>query len=159
MRPRCSIKIFTPIRINIMPPASSALERYFSPNRFPILIPAAEKRKVTTPIRITAGTICTSRKAKVTPADRSVLTAANSKAEQLGCPCAALELPDGTLVTGKTSDLLGALSAVLLNALKALAGIEEGGKLLPRLVVVGVEVARINAHLLDHAGDGNGGLR
>ena len=43
--------------------------------------------------------------------------------ERTGGPAAALELPDGSIVTGKTSDLLGACSALLLNALKELAGI------------------------------------
>ncbi len=41
-------------------------------------------------------------------------------------PAAAIELPDGRVVTGKTSALLGASSAVLLNALKALGGICQG---------------------------------
>ncbi len=63
--------------------------------------------------------------AKVVPSDRAVLLAANDRAKQLDCPCAALELADGSLITGKTTDLLGALSAVLLNALKQLAGIED----------------------------------
>ena len=63
--------------------------------------------------------------AKVVPSDRAVLSAANDRAKQLDCPCAALELADGSLITGKTTDLLGALSAVLLNALKQLAGIED----------------------------------
>ena len=63
--------------------------------------------------------------AKVVPTDRAVLSAANDRARLLDCPCAALELADGTLITGKTTDLLGALSAVLLNALKQLAGISD----------------------------------
>ena len=45
--------------------------------------------------------------------------------EETGAPAAALELPDGRIVTGKTSELLGASSALLLNALKELAGIEH----------------------------------
>lgn len=40
-------------------------------------------------------------------------------------PAAALELPDGKIIYGKTSDLLGASSALLLNALKELAGIDH----------------------------------
>ena len=42
-----------------------------------------------------------------------------------GLPAAAIELPDGTIVTGKTSELLGCSSAMLLNALKVLGGIED----------------------------------
>ena len=56
---------------------------------------------------------------------RSVATAANSKAQDTGKPAAAIELPDGRMVTGKTSRLLGAASAALLNALKVMAGIDD----------------------------------
>ncbi len=57
--------------------------------------------------------------------DRPVISAANVKAETTGEPAAAMELPDGRIVTGKTSPLLGASSALLLNALKTLANIED----------------------------------
>jgi uncharacterized protein (UPF0371 family) len=57
---------------------------------------------------------------------RGVSVAANAKAEATGKPATAIELPDGTIVTGKTSRLLGAASAALLNALKTLAGIDDG---------------------------------
>lgn len=42
-----------------------------------------------------------------------------------GRPAAAIELPDGTIVTGKTGPLLGAAASALLNALKRLAGIDQ----------------------------------
>ena len=51
--------------------------------------------------------------------------AALEKAEQSGGPAGAMELPDGRIITGKTSALLGAASSVLLNALKAQAGIDD----------------------------------
>ena len=57
--------------------------------------------------------------------DRKVVTAALDIEKQTGAPAAALELPDGEIIDGKTSDLLGASSALLLNALKKLAGIEH----------------------------------
>jgi len=57
--------------------------------------------------------------------DRPVVAAANAKAELTEAPAVALELPDGTIVTGKTSPLLGAASACILNALKHLAGIKK----------------------------------
>ena len=57
--------------------------------------------------------------------DRTVATAANARAEETNGPAAAIELSDGRIITGKTSDLLGASSAMLLNALKALAGIDN----------------------------------
>ena len=55
---------------------------------------------------------------------------ARTKAQQTGAPAAAFTLPDGRTVTGKTSSLLGALSACMLNALKALAGIDDSVMLL-----------------------------
>ncbi|MDY2879857.1 MAG: DUF1846 domain-containing protein [Candidatus Borkfalkiaceae bacterium] len=57
--------------------------------------------------------------------DRKVVVAANRLAEEKGCPVAAIELPDGKIVTGKTNDLFGCSSSMLLNALKYLAGIDE----------------------------------
>ena len=67
--------------------------------------------------------------------DRKVVTAARAKAESTGMPAAALELPDGKLITGKTSDLLGASSAMLLNALKYLAGLDDDLLLISREII------------------------
>ena len=61
--------------------------------------------------------------AGVTTHDRKVVSAALQKAEVTGEPAAALELPNGKIVTGKTSPLLGASAALILNALKELAEI------------------------------------
>ena len=47
------------------------------------------------------------------------------KAEATGAPAGAMVLPDGRVVTGKTSDLLGAASSLLMNALKGVAGVDE----------------------------------
>ena len=63
--------------------------------------------------------------AKISPSDRKVIVAANERAEKLGVPTAAIELQDGTIITSKTSDLLGASAALLLNALKYLGGVEH----------------------------------
>ena len=57
--------------------------------------------------------------------DRRCVAAALERAEQTDAPATAIELNDGRIVTGKTTDLLGASAAVLLNALKALAGIPK----------------------------------
>ena len=65
------------------------------------------------------------KQAKITTDDRKVTVAANKRAEDLGVPCAAIELKDGRIITSKTSDLLGASAALLLNALKELAGIDH----------------------------------
>lgn len=65
------------------------------------------------------------KQANLTSEDRPVIGAALAKAEATGEPAAAIELPDGTIVTGKTTKLLGASSAMVLNALKTLAGIDD----------------------------------
>ena len=64
------------------------------------------------------------KQAGISTEDRKVTVAAKERAEQTGgTPAAAIELEDGRLLTGKTSDLLGASAALLLNTLKELAGI------------------------------------
>ena len=63
------------------------------------------------------------KQAKITTDKRQVVKAANALAEAKGSPCAALELEDGTVITGKTTNLLGASAALLLNAVKVLGQI------------------------------------
>ena len=65
------------------------------------------------------------KQAKVSVTDRAVVTVAKQVAEERQCAVIALELADGTIVTGKTTDLLGPASAVLLNAIKALGNIAD----------------------------------
>lgn len=67
--------------------------------------------------------------------DRITVHAANAVKERTGGPAAAIELTDGRIVTGKTSDLFGCSSAMLLNALKTLAGIPDEIKLLSPVAV------------------------
>ena len=74
-------------------------------------------------------------KAGVSIGNRPVVAAANIRAEETGNPAAAMELSDGTIMTGKTSSLLGASSALILNALKYLAGIEDSVKLISPQVI------------------------
>ena len=57
--------------------------------------------------------------------ERPCVAPALAKAEATDAPAAAIELNDGRIVTGKTTSLLGAASAALLNALKLLAGIDD----------------------------------
>lgn len=64
-------------------------------------------------------------RAGVSVDDRPVVAAALKRAEATEMPAAAIELPDGRVITGKTSSLLGASAAALLNALKALGGIDH----------------------------------
>ena len=70
------------------------------------------------------------KQAKITTDDRKVTVAAKKRAEELGVACAAIELNDGTVITSKTTDFLGASSALILNALKYLAGIKHDEKLI-----------------------------
>lgn len=61
----------------------------------------------------------------IKPEDRACAAAANAETRKRGVTCAAIELPDGYVVTGKTSALLGPCSAVILNSLKKLASIDH----------------------------------
>lgn len=65
------------------------------------------------------------KNAKITTDDRKVTVAAKDRANSLGVPTAAIELEDGTIITSKTTDLLGASAALILNALKHLGGIDH----------------------------------
>ena len=65
------------------------------------------------------------KQAKITTNDRPVVPVAKKLAEKTGLPAAALELPNGQIVTGKTTSLLGPASAVLLNAIKTLGNIDD----------------------------------
>ena len=73
--------------------------------------------------------------AHIKPEDRAVATLAEKKAEETNAPAVAIELQDGTIVTGKTTSLLGACSSALLNALKALAKIPDEVRLLSPMVI------------------------
>ena len=90
------------------------------------------------------------KKAGVTPAERKVVAEALARAEETGNPAAAMELPDGRIVTGKTTDLLGASSALLLNALKALAGMRDSLHLISPVVLDPIQHLKV-----DHLGNRN----
>lgn len=65
------------------------------------------------------------KQAHITVQDRRIVAPALQRAKETGAPAAAIELSDGNIVTGKTSNLLGSSAAMLLNALKELAGIDH----------------------------------
>ena len=75
------------------------------------------------------------QQAGVTPELCPAVAAALEKAEATGKPAGAMVLPDGCVVTGKTSPLLGASAALLLNALKHMAGIDHKLDLIPASVI------------------------
>lgn len=89
-------------------------------------------------------------KAGITIADRAVVSRALQLHELSGAPAAAIELPDGQLVTGRTTELLGACASMLLNALKTLAGVPDEVKLIAPEVLAPIQ------HLkTDHLGNRN----
>ena len=90
------------------------------------------------------------KKAGVTPEDRRVVAPALERAELTGKPAAAMEMPDGTIITGKTSALLGASAALLLNALKYLAGLEDELHLISPSVIDPIQHLKV-----DHFGNRN----
>ena len=90
------------------------------------------------------------RTANLSPEDRPVVAAAKEKADRTGAPAAAMELADGRIVTGKTSSLLGASSALLLNALKALAGIDDDVHLISPTIIEPIQKLKI-----EHLGNRN----
>ena len=87
--------------------------------------------------------------AGISTADRPVIKAAVDRAEETGGPAVAIELNDGRIVTGKTSSLLGASSAALLNALKMLAGLPDEAKLLSPSILEPIQDLKVN-HLGNH---------
>ncbi len=74
--------------------------------------------------------------------NRKTVSATLAKAEATGMPATAIELSDGTVITGKTSSLLGAPAAALLNALKTIAGIDDGINVIDPVVIGPVETLK-----------------
>ncbi len=70
------------------------------------------------------------KKAGVDPSIRRVIPSARDKAERTGLPAVAIELPDGRLIRGKTSELMSPAAGVLLNAMKVLADIPKKAHLI-----------------------------
>ena len=90
------------------------------------------------------------RKVGVEHSTRRVVQPALDRAAQTEAPAAAMELPDGTIVTAKTSDLLGASSALLMNALKKLAGMPDEMHLISPVVLDPIQHLKV-----DHLGNRN----
>ena len=88
------------------------------------------------------------RQGDVTPEICPAIAAALDKAEATGAPAGAMVLPDGQVVTGKTSGTLGAAAALLLNALKALGHIDDQFELISKQVLE--PVCHLKTTYLDH---------
>ena len=83
--------------------------------------------------------------ASLAPGSRPVEQVAHTVSEKTGgAPAAAIELPDGTVVTGKTGPLLGAASSALLNALKKLAGIDQEEDLVSARAIEPIQTLKTN---------------
>lgn len=82
--------------------------------------------------------------AKIDIAYRRVVGAARGRAETCGVPCSAIELADGTIITAKTTELLGPSAALLLNAMKHLAGIDHSVKLIPQEMIEPIQDMKLN---------------
>ena len=81
---------------------------------------------------------------------RPVVGAALAVAEETGNPASAIQLPSGEVVTGKTTDLMGASSSTLLNALKRLAGIGHEHHLISREAIEPIQTVKVK-----HLGSAN----
>lgn len=90
------------------------------------------------------------RKAGVNPEARSTVAPALAREKETGNPTASMELPDGTIVTGKTTDLLGASSALLLNALKILGNVPDDMHLMAPVILDPIQHLKV-----DHLGNRN----
>ena len=82
------------------------------------------------------------KQASISSEDRKVIPAAMMRQENTGHPAAAIQLPGGQVITGKTSDLLGASAAVLLNALKTLGGIDHNLHLVSRAAIEPIQALK-----------------
>lgn len=86
----------------------------------------------------------------IKPEDRQVTMVARAKEESTGSPALAMELPDGHIVTGKTSELFGPSAAVIINAIKHCANISKETKLIEPEYVTPIQRLKI-----DHLGSKN----
>ena len=80
----------------------------------------------------------------LTPDMRPCVPPALAVAERTGGPAAAMQLPDGTIVTGRTTELMGASSAALLNALKLLANIHDGIDLIAPAIIEPIQALKVS---------------
>ena len=84
------------------------------------------------------------KQAKIDTSYRRPIKAAKERAERSGVPCSAIELADGTIITSETSALLGPSAALILNAVKHLAGIDHSVKLIPQDMIEPIQNTKIN---------------
>jgi len=90
------------------------------------------------------------KKAGVDPSIRPVVAAALTAAEDTGLPAVTIQLPGGKIVRGRTTELMGPSAGALLNALKALAGIQRKTHLISREAIVPIQKVKV-----EHLGSKN----
>ena len=84
------------------------------------------------------------KRAQITVEDRKSIIAARQRKEESGVASSAIELADGTIITAKTSPLLGPSAALLLNATKHLAGIDHAVKLIPQAMIEPIQTTKVS---------------
>ena len=84
------------------------------------------------------------KQAKLTTEYRRTTVAAKERREFSGVPTAAIELQDGTIITSRTSPLLGPSAALILNAIKHLAGIPHEVKLIPEEMIAPIQKTKVD---------------
>ena len=83
------------------------------------------------------------KQAKITTEYRKTTVAAKERKEWQGVAAAAIELHDGTIITSRTSELLGPSAALILNATKYLAGIPHNVKLIPQEMIAPIQKTKL----------------
>lgn len=84
------------------------------------------------------------QKLDISPDDRKVVNAALAKQEVTKVPSAAIELQDGRIITGKSSELMSASSSVVLNAIKAICNIDDDLTLLSPIILEPILTMKVN---------------
>ena len=84
------------------------------------------------------------KQAKLTTEYRKTTVAARERKEREGVACAAIQLQDGTIITSRTSSLLGPSAALILNATKHLAGIPHDVQLIPEDMIAPIQKTKVS---------------
>lgn len=84
------------------------------------------------------------KQAKIDISYRRCIAAARERASLSGVPASAIELADGTIITAHSSQLLGPSAALILNAIKHLAGIDHEVKLIPQSMIEPIQYTKLN---------------
>lgn len=84
------------------------------------------------------------KQAGINSSYRTTTVAAREYKEQTGQTASAIQLEDGTIITAKSSPLLGCSAALLINSMKHLAGINHEVKLIPQSLIEPIQYTKVN---------------